>query len=211
MPREHNYLLGQGERLTQSHSLVRGSRPKHPPYEFGSARDRLVHPIQHAARWANSLPSAACPGNQVVLEVVLHPRYISKSDQPHSLFGAVGLKTIGRRAVEVSPEAWGIKNPPNSATSDKLFVSVARDKLLRWANELPAWNEKHAGSDELTQVERIAPLLPAEKLFDTPAEGNYLAELVLHNAGQKTILDEFLTFARLVQKCSPTANVLQGG
>ena len=195
MAREHNYLLGQGERLTQSHSLVRASRPKHPPYEFESARDRLVQPIQQAARWATSLPLAACPGNRVVLEVVLHPRYISKSDQPHALLGAVGLKTIGRRAVEVSPEAWGIKNPPVSAASDKLFVSVARDKLVRWATELPAWDEKHAGSNELTQVERIAPLFPSEKLFDTPTHGNYLAELVLHNAGQKTILDEFLTFA----------------
>jgi len=196
MPREHNYLLGQGERLAQAHSLSTQSRPKPPPYPFERARDRLVTPVVTASRWANALPGDACPNDRVVIEVVIHPRYLSKSDQPTALLLTFGGRTIGRKAVEVSPEAWGTKTSPEVASTDKLFVSVDRLRLQAFSRELPTWTEDHTAGDELTQVESLSPAFADQKLMDRPPRGTYLAEVVLHNAGDRHVVEAFARYAQ---------------
>ncbi len=196
MAREHNYLLAQGERLAATLKIKSRGDDKNPPYLFPNARDRLVASVQAAATWAEGLPKSACPHNQVVLETTLHPRYISKSDQPLALFRDVGLSTIGRKSVDIRPEAWGVKKHPEVAATDKLFVTIRRDRLLRWAQELPQWTEKHAGAKELTQIEHLSPFYAESKLLGVPSQGDYIAELVLHNVGRADTLDLCVAFAR---------------
>lgn len=196
MPREHNYLLGQGERLAEAYALSSQSRTKTPPYLFERARDRLVAPVSKAADWASQLPGDACPDDRVVIEVVIHPRYLSKSEQPATLISAFGGKTIGRKAVEVSPEAWGTKTHPKVASSDKLFVAVKRNRLKEFSSDLPTWDDRHTGSKELTQVESLSPAYADNKLMDKPPRGEYLAEVVLHNAGDRHIIESFRRFAQ---------------
>lgn len=195
MAREHNYLLGQGERMASPYPLENSSRPKNPPYAFERARDRLVAPVKAASQWALALPAQACPDDRVVLEMVVHPRYLSKSDQPNMLLRGIGAQTIGRRATEVTPEAWGIKKHPETASTDKLFVAIPRNKLRELSTGLADWGPKHTGGSELTQIEVITPLLPEKKVMDTPPAGSYMAEMVLHNAGEQHMLQKFAAFA----------------
>lgn len=196
MAREHNYLLGQGERLAKAHHLDSNSRPKLPPYDFERARDRLVEPLSTAAEWADEIPASACPDGRVVLEMVVHPRYLSKSDQPTALIRSMGGTTIGRRAVEVSPEAWGIQKHPKTASTDKLFVAIPRSKLRELSVQLPKWDRKQYGSAELTQVEAISPMWAQNKMMDNPPAGSYMAEVVLHNAGEQHLLKKFESYAK---------------
>lgn len=195
MAREHNYLLGNGEKLAKPHSIDTGSRPKSPPYPFPVSRDRLTNSVKAIAEWAKSLPQDACPNDEIVAEVVLHPRYISKSDQPNQLFSTVGLRAVGRKSVEVSPDAWGVLKHPDSATTDKVFVAVKRVDMLRWSNELPTWTEAHPAAAQLTQIELIRPFTADAKLIDVPAEGDYVAEVVLHNAADRYMADAFVEYA----------------
>lgn len=195
MARDRNYLLGNGELLAKAHSLTKGSRPKSAPYPFPEARDRLIGSIRKISSWAGSLPNNACPGDEVVAELVLHPRYVSKTDQPSVLLSRLGLHAVGRKAVEVSPEKWGIKQHPESAASDKLFVAGKRAAFTRWAETFENWSENDTGAKELTQVESITPYYAEEKLFDLPEGGDFLAEVVLHNAGRSNLLDAFIAYA----------------
>lgn len=196
MAREHNFLLGQGERLTRAHELDSQSREKDPPYQFDRARDRLVAPLSAAADWAEDLPAQACPSDKVVVEMVIHPRYLSKSDQPTALIRSMGGQTIGRKSVEISPEAWGTKKHPEKASTDKLFVAITRRNLREFSDRLPAWTLREPGSKELTQVEAIYPSSAERKLMDVPPVGSFMAEVVLHNAGDQHVLAEFERFAR---------------
>lgn len=195
MAREQNYLLGNGERLTNAHAIDKGSRPKVPPYQFPYSRDRLIGPVNEVAKWAESLPQDACPSGEVVAELVLHPRYISKTDYPSALLSQFGLRAVGRKAIDVSPEAWGTKKHPESATTDKLFIAGKRQAFSHWANELGTLNEHSMGARQLTQIESISPFLVDEKLIDVPTDGEYVAEVVLHNAGDSQLMAEFVKYA----------------
>lgn len=195
MAREHNYLLGNGEKLAKEHAIDSGGREKSPPYAFPLSRDRLTKAVKEIADWAENLPSDACPNDEIVAEVVLHPRYISKSEQPNQLFSAVGLRAVGRKIVEVSPDQWGVVKHPDRAATDKVFVAVKRNDILRWSNELTAWTEAHAGAAQLTQIERIRPYTAVAKLIDVPDGGDYIAEVVLHNAGDRNMMSAFVGYA----------------
>ncbi|MDR8816270.1 hypothetical protein [Burkholderia multivorans] len=195
MAREHNYLLGNGEKLAKEHSIDSGGREKSPPYTFPLSRDRLTKAVKEIADWAEGLPSDACPNDEIVAEVVLHPRYISKTEQPNQLFSAVGLRAVGRKTVEVSPDQWGVVKHPDSAATDKVFVAVKRNDILRWSDELTTWTEAHAGAAQLTQIERIRPFTADAKLIDVPDGGDYMAEVVLHNAGDRNMMSAFVGYA----------------
>lgn len=54
MAREHNYLLGNGEKLAKEHSIDSGGREKSPPYMFPLSRDRLTNAVKEIADWAES-------------------------------------------------------------------------------------------------------------------------------------------------------------
>lgn len=195
MARDQNFLLGNGERLARNHELRRQSRPKSPPYTFEQARARLGAKVKAAASWSRTLPAVACPHDEVVLRLAIHPRYIAKSDYPSALLQAAQLRPIGRRAVQVSPEAWGTKQHADTATTDEIFVATKRSSLERLAGELPNWTESHAGADELAQIERIEPFVAEEKIKAIPDASTVVLELVLHNANDPKAIELFELYA----------------
>jgi hypothetical protein len=199
MARDQNFLLGNGERLAAPYELRRGSRPKNPPYTFEQARARLAAHVQAAADWSRALPASACPRDEVVLRLAIHPRYIAKSDHPALLFSAANLKAIGRRPVLVSPEAWGVKRHKEIATTEEIFVATDRQSLDRLATELPSWGESHGGANELAQVERIEPFAAEEKIKEIPNEPSVVLELVMHNAGDPDAIEAFARYAERLE------------
>jgi hypothetical protein len=90
-----NYLLGFGERLTEKIDPVKKPASKKHAYSFAEARQRLAPRIQRAAAELAELPAAACPNNESVAAVTLHPSYLAKTFFPSELLRTVGCEFSG--------------------------------------------------------------------------------------------------------------------
>jgi hypothetical protein len=191
MAETRNYLLGFGERLTERIDPVKRPVTKADPYQFTEARDRLAPRIRIVVREIDSLPRLACPQDECVAAVTLHPAYIAKSFFPLGLLRTVGLEPVGSKPRQVIPEK-GAKKPtaaerkdgvqPKSPTAD-LFVAGKRQAFRRWAQNVADWEPSKDGASELIRVEDVRFVAPAERLkpmlskTETP-----LLEVVLHRS-----------------------------
>jgi Subtilase family len=196
MAETRNYLLGFGERLTEKIAPVKRPVTKADPYQFTEARDRLAPRISMVVREIDSLPGLACPQDECVAAVTLHPAYIAKSFFPLGLFRAVGLEPVGSRPRQIVPEK-GAKKPtaaqkkeglqPLSATAD-LFVVGKRQAFRRWSQSVKSWQPTREGADELIRVEDVRFVAPAERIkpmrSDTDAP---LLEVVLHRSDEHVL------------------------
>ncbi len=200
MVRENNFLLGHGERLTKEIKLQPGGDLKSPPYDFVESKERVGKMLSGTVQAFNNLPQEACPNNQVVAKLTLHPRYISKSDFPNQLLKSVHLTTVGSRPQMVRPEKWGIKKHGDEALSEELFVIGSRDAFQSWGSSVSSWEENYEGAKQLLQVEKIEAFRAIDKLRSLPdVSGEAMFEVVLHNAGAaEWVLEEFETYARYI-------------
>jgi hypothetical protein len=105
MAREQNFLLGLGERLTGPVKVPSGGGEKNPPYDFPTAKSRVAKKLAATTTALDAIPSDACPNNEVVAVVTMHPRYVSKSDFPAQLFGP----SVSARS-EVDHDRWSPRN-----------------------------------------------------------------------------------------------------
>ncbi len=198
MPRLNNFLLGNGERLTSRVHVPTGGGEKNPPYTFERAQSRLYRKLQDAVIVLDAVPNEAAPKDEVVAVVTLHPRYIAKSDFPQELLSAVGLRPIGSRSQTVVPESWGIKKHPEAAVTEQLFVAGKKNTFRKWATDIPRWTPSTRGAQQIPQFEDITAFAARDKLRGIPSErGQHgVLEIVLHNAGDREIIDAFLDYAR---------------
>lgn len=195
MAREQNFLLGNGERLTAPVKVPTGGGPKNPPYDFATARARVGKKLATTTATLDSIPADACPNNEVVAVVTMHPRYVSKSDFPSQLFGAVGLRAVGSRSRSIEPEKWGIEEHPETAIAEDYFVAGTKAAFSRWSTDLPRWSSSSAGAEDLSHVEDIAPLTASEKLRSIPeGKDHALFEVVVHEATER-VLKAFEAYA----------------
>ena len=77
-----NFLLGFGERLVERVPPPPIKPSKAHPYTFAEARERLLPRMDTAAKQIAALPAQACPDDQAVVMVTLHPAYLAKSYFP---------------------------------------------------------------------------------------------------------------------------------
>lgn len=197
MAREHNFLLGKGELLTGPVEVPSGGGPKNPPYKFDTAKKRITTKLGKANKIFNDIPALACPGNEVVAVVTIHPRYVSKSDFPQDFLSKAGLRAIGTRPKKVKPEAWGIKKHPSEASTEQIFVAGKKETFSTWLSAIESWNQETPGAMTLTQIEDLSPFVADDKLRGIPADKNeVLLEVVLHNRGSTKILDVFEKYAQ---------------
>ncbi len=199
MPRENNFLLGNGERLTSRVHVLTGGGEKNPPYTFERAQRRLTTKLREVVVAFDAVPSEAAPKDEVVAIVTLHPRYIAKSDFPQELLSEVGLRSIGSRSQSIAPDSWGIKKHPKTAITEQVFVAGKKSTFRKWATDLPRWTPNVRGADQISQFEDVAPFSAKEKLRSFPSgRGRHgVLEVVLHNAGDPEIVEAFLEYARL--------------
>jgi hypothetical protein len=197
MAREHNYLIGNGEKLTGSVDVPKGGGDKNPPYAFAEARSRLAQRLSSAIQTFNALPVDATPDGQVVALVSMHPRYVSKSDYPQELLAAVGLRTIGSRSKVMRPDAWGVTKHPDAALTEQIFVAGAKDAFSHWMTQLPSWSGQQRFAQQIQHVETLAAYEAGEKLrIIAPKDSEGMLEVVLHNAGDRDIIDAFVAYAK---------------
>jgi Subtilase family len=200
MARDNNFLLGRGERLTAPVIVPSGGSEKNPPYTFSRARQRLSRKLSVTSSEMSALPDEACPQDEAVAIVTLHPRYIAKSDFPRDLLDAVGLRAIGSRLRMIQPEQWGTRKHPIEAYGEDLFVAGPRSNFYRWTAQLPRWDEASKGADKLVRVEDISVYSGSQKLRHLPADSKkHIFEVVLHNAGEGVIFRAFEQYARSLE------------
>jgi hypothetical protein len=197
MAREHNFLLGNGERLTFETEAVRSGSEKTSPYDFVTARRQIDSWLTHTIDNLLNLPNEACPGDEAVAVITMHPRYISKSDFPKELLNTIGLRAIGGRTKTVKPHQWGIQKHPDEAITDEIFVSGTRKSFVKWKNELGQWTIDHVGAIHLGHLENIAAFMGQDKLRSIPEEDKEIVfEFVLHDLGDRKVKSNFITYAR---------------
>ena len=101
---KRNFLLGNGERLTEDISVHPGGAPKDHPYTFAESVQRLSPMVSRASLEIDKLPDYACPRDQAVISMTLNPEYVSKSYFPKALLRDVGFEVVGSRPRRIRPE-----------------------------------------------------------------------------------------------------------
>jgi len=188
MARDQNFLLGHGERLTAPVKVPSGGGAKNPPYDFQTAQSRIGGKLAATAQALERVPADACPRNEVVAVVTMHPRYVSKSDFPEELLETVGLRAVGSRARQVKPEKWGINEHPDAAVTEEYFVAGTKTAFSEWSRRLGSWNAESPGAKDLGHLETIAPLSNSDKLRSIPADQkDALFEVVIHDASPQVL------------------------
>lgn len=196
MPEAKNYLLGHGERLTERREHTGRPMEKAAPYTLTEARLRLAPRLTEAVKEIAELPEDACPHNESVAVVTIHPSYLAKTFFPTGLFRSLHLEPVGSRPRQVRPEK-GAKKPtkkqreeevlPTSPTAD-VFVMGTRRAFQRWAQSVPQWSDEIEAAEELIRIEDVRFVPPAERIRPMRShDQNPLLEVVLHRSDQYVI------------------------
>ncbi len=197
MPREQNFLLGQGERLTEPVSVPSGGGAKKPPYDFPTAQARIKNRLEVASREFAELPQDACPQDEVVAVLTLHPRYLSKSDFPQDLLNAIDLRPVGSRTRKIVPDSWGTKEHPDLAIAEDIFVAGKKESFFEWTSQISEWTARLSGAVALTYVEDLSAFMAEDKLRGIPEDReDAMLEIVLHNDGNSRIIEAYYAYAR---------------
>lgn len=206
------FLIGFGERLTEPVPRPPGGGGAPPPYTLEEARRRIGAQVVTAAELAWQLPARACPVDEVVSVVTLHPSFIAKSHYPGGLLRAAGFEPLGSRPRYVVPDLnmhqvtrngvrqFEARPGEDERPTTDLFVVSTRDALRRWADHLVDEDEElRAGEEELVTIEEFRLPSTAERVR-LPAELPEAVplEVVLHAAGDESyayVLEAFEAFA----------------
>ena len=199
MPRQDNFLIGQGERLTYEIVVPAGGNTKNLPYDFATQRERLDSKISQAYEYIQTLPREACPSDRAVAVLTMHPRFIAKSDFPENVLNSAGLRPIGSRSVKIAPEKWGVDRPPLHASTDELFVAGTRASFAQWRHTIGNLTENSSLSGVLRTIEDISAFQAEAKVRSIPTDReSVMLEIVLHNAGDEEVIRSFMAYAAQV-------------
>ena len=131
---DRNFLLGKGERLTESVVVRGGGAPRQHPYTYGEAVERLSPQLRTAVEDLFAIPDAACPRGDATATFLMNPEYITKSYFPGNLLRTVGLQAIGSRPARLVPDKKSRGREPVEALTTELFVSGSRDSFRDWSD-----------------------------------------------------------------------------
>jgi len=197
MAREHNFLLGKGEKLTIPVEVPSGGGEKAPPYKFEVAKQRVAKKLESANKIFSNIPKEACPNDEVVGVITIHPRYISKSDFPENFLNQSGLRAIGTRPKKIKPEAWGIKKHPQEASTEQIFVAGKKSTFNKWLENIKSWDENSQGASTLSQIEDFSPFIAEDKIRGIPdTKKKIFLEVAIHNLGGKQAIEEYSNYAK---------------
>ena len=187
-----NYLLGYGERLTERLDPPRTRPVKKDWYSFTEAKTRLTPRISAVAENVEALPAEACPHDETVAVITMHPSYLAKSYFPGGLLHTVGLEAVGSRSRRVVPDKGAkvlrkktdkeqVKPKPVETPTAEIFVAGTRRNFRRWATSVGNWSESREGAEELIRVENVYFAPPEDRLQRVRSTKDApLLEVVLH-------------------------------
>lgn len=200
MTAEPRYLLGRGELLTYAIDPLSSGTKTKPVYSWEESLARLQPQITRTVQQLNALPEAACPRDEAVALVTLHPQSISKSAQPVALLRNLGLRSIGSRPTSLVPKKIRSGKIPSEMPTNELFVAGTRTTLSDWINALPSL--RPSLQDEFTRLEAVRAPLKSDRIKNIElakkVDGGLAMELVLH-AKKETdsdLLEGFMEYCR---------------
>jgi hypothetical protein len=202
MPDNTRFFLGYGERLTERVAPPGGGGGSDPAYSFDEAVVRLRPMVVSAVHDLQALPENACPLDEAVGVITLHPQWMAKSYHPQQLINEYQLRQVGSRPVSVQPEKWTRQAEPQAAPTTDLYLAGKREAFTRWATELE--NSPQGISDQIRRVENVHAPRPEERLrgleLDVASHArSILLEVVLHasdSPNDQYILAGFDSYAR---------------
>lgn len=201
MPSNERFLLGYGERLTGPVSAPHGAPPPGPAYDFEEAIQRLGPEAVQLTSALDELPAGACPEDEAVAVLTLHPQSLAKSYHPKRLLEQYNLRQVGSRPVQVLPEKWTRQGDPEPSHSTELYVAGSRASFSRWAED---FTESPLRINEaIRRIEEIHAPSPDHRLRNLgeaePSHGGLLVELIIHAAPTDDyILEAFERYAATV-------------
>jgi hypothetical protein len=201
MPDERRFLLGYGERLTARVNGPAGSPPPGPAYSFPEAVERLAPQVVELEAVLNALPRAACPDNEAVATLVLHPQSLAKSYHPKRLLDTYNLRQVGSRPIEVTPDRWTRQDSPTASPSTELYVAGDRADFTRFASDFV--EQPLRVPEAIQRLEEVRSPRREDRLrnldrADSTSSG-LLVELVLHASSlDDYIINAFSSFAEEV-------------
>jgi Subtilase family len=185
------FIIGYGERLTEPIPPPKRNPSKKLPYDFAQSLQRVRPQIVRTCAEADTLPALACPRDEVVVSVVLHPAFIAKSYHPGTLFRDANLFQVGSRPVAIVPEsllpATGERaNTPSVATTE-LYVAGTRSNLRSWRDQFLSANPEGILGDELLRVESVhLPTVPEKIRYSDSPQFEDAWEVVLHASADRS-------------------------
>src|SRR5947209_13699435 len=181
-----NYLLGFGERLARTISIKKGGGEPRYPWTFDEARTRLAPQWKRVSRSVAALPSLACPGEQSVFSITLHPSFLARSHYPTSLLRDLNLRAIGSRARTLTKEEGKAVPDGDSEHSPlfhapEFFVAGRRASIESFADRVSRWHPAtYQTEEDFRKIHDVAPLDLSRVKDIKGSEAEVPLEIVLH-------------------------------
>ncbi len=201
MPSEERFLLGYGERLTGPVAAPHGAPPPGPAYEFEEAVQRLAPEVVQLTSILDDLPADACPDNEAVAVLTLHPQSLAKSYHPKRLLDQYNLRQVGSRPVEVTPDKWTRQGDPEPSHSTELYVAGPRPSFSRWAADFA--ESPFRINAAIQRIEEVRAPNPGDRIRNLDhaerSDAGLLVELIIHaSATDDYIIEAFQRYAETV-------------
>jgi len=181
MAEKQNFLLGYGERLVEKLAPPPTNPSKAHPYSLEEARTRLSPKVLSASKALASLPPEACPNDEAVALLTLHPAYLAKSYFPIELLRAIGVEAVGSRSRDVTPQKWTRKQSPKSTVTAELYVAGPRSNFAALGQFVARISDATPVAADLIKVEDFRAQAPKDRLKALNSDAKEpLLEVVLH-------------------------------
>lgn len=195
MGTKHNFLLGNGEKLTITIDPPKSGGPKSNPYSLEEAVTRLSSRAYKLAESIADIPPQACPNDEAVAILTLHPTYLAKSYFPDNLLNFHNFRSVGSRSSIVTPEKWTKQGPVEPTATVEIFVAGKRSDFDNFCSELVSRHFNRITPD-IIKIEDIRYFEPRERIKSFKhSEGQIKLELALHaNRSNKYVIESFLEY-----------------
>jgi hypothetical protein len=196
MADRRNFLLGRGESLTQQIAPPARKMQKAHPYSFAEALQTAQSQLGSIVSDIESLPTGACPNDEAVVSMTLHPAYLAKSYFPDDLLRKAELRAVGSRSTTIIPRRdLRKKSADEPQVTTRIFVAGKRSTFRSLSGVLPGWREDSPEATDLREVEELAPVTATERMVIDPKLAGDVYEVVLHVPG-RYVTNAFAEYVR---------------
>lgn len=188
-----NFIIGYGETLTDIVNVKNGSGEKKHPYTITEGRKRLTEGLEEIISEIQHKAPATCANDEVVVKFIQHPSYLAKTYYPRKFFRKFGMRDVGSRSIKVSPDKWGIQDPPTVGLSSCVYVAGTKKQYQHLLEQLKEGQIDEGILQLIRTIEKIDLFDAKEKIknLDDDPKINRL-EVVIHASSEdEEILSAF--------------------